>query len=127
MFQSAYTAEAVRGGLAAIPKGQAEAAMALGLGYWRRTVFITLPQALKISIPSIVNTFIALFKDTSLVSIIGLLDLLNMAQTASRSMEWKGYDIEAYLFAGFIYWAFCYGMSRYSQNLERKLDTNRRN
>ncbi len=127
MFQSAYTAEAVRGGLAAIPRGQAEAAMALGLGYWRRTVFITLPQALKISIPSIVNTFIALFKDTSLVSIIGLLDLLNMAQTASRSMEWKGYDIEAYLFAGFIYWAFCYGMSRYSQNLERKLDTNRRN
>ena len=84
------------------------------------------PQALKISIPSIVNTFIALFKDTSLVSIIGLLDLLNMAQTTARSMEWKGYDIEAYLFAGFVYWAFCYGMSRYSQNLERKLDTNRR-
>ena len=127
LFQSAYTAEAVRGGLSAIPKGQAEAAMALGLGYWKRTIFIVLPQALKISIPSIVNTFIALFKDTSLVSIIGLLDLLNMAQTAARSMEWKGYDIEGYLFAGFIYWAFCYGMSRYSQNLERKLDTDRRN
>lgn len=127
LFQSAYTAEAVRGGLSAIPKGQYEAAMALGLGYWKRTLFIILPQALKISIPSIVNTFIALFKDTSLVSIIGLLDLLNMAQTASRSLEWNGYDMEGYLFAGFIFWMFCYGMSRYSQNLERKLDTNRRN
>ena len=126
LFQSAYTAEAVRGGLSAIPKGQYEAAMALGLGYWRRTAFIILPQALKISIPSIVNTFIALFKDTSLVSIIGLLDLLNMAQTASRSLEWNGYDMEGYLFAGFIFWMFCYGMSRYSQNLERKLDTDRR-
>ena len=127
LFQSAYTAEAVRGGLSAIPKGQYEAAMALGLGYWKRTWFIILPQALKISIPSIVNTFIALFKDTSLVSIIGLLDLLNMAQTAARSLEWNGYDIEGYLFAGFIFWMFCYGMSRYSQNLERKLDTSRRN
>lgn len=127
LFQSAYTAEAIRGGLSAIPRGQGEAAMALGLGYWRRTIFITLPQALKISIPAIVNTFIALFKDTSLVSIIGLLDLLNMAQTAARSVEWKGYDIEGYLFAGLIYWAFCYGMSNYSQNLERKLDTSRRN
>jgi general L-amino acid transport system permease protein len=127
LFQSAYTAEAVRGGLSAIPKGQYEAAMALGLGYWKRTIFIILPQALKISIPSIVNTFIALFKDTSLVSIIGLLDLLNMAQTAARSLEWNGYDIEGYLFAGFIFWMFCYGMSRYSQNLERKLDTSRRN
>jgi general L-amino acid transport system permease protein len=127
LFQSAYTAEAVRGGLSAIPKGQYEAAMALGLGYWKRTIFIILPQALKISIPAIVNTFIALFKDTSLVSIIGLLDLLNMAQTASRSLEWNGYDIEGYLFAGFIFWMFCFGMSRYSQNLERKLDTDRRN
>lgn len=126
MFQSAYTAEAIRGGLAAIPKGQYEAAAALGLGYWKRTLFIILPQALKISIPGIVNTFIALFKDTSLVSIIGLLDLLNMAQGAARSIEWKGYDIEAYLFAGLIFWMFCYGMSRYSQVIERKLDTNRR-
>lgn len=126
MFQSAYTAEAIRGGLAAIPKGQYEAAAALGLGYWRRTVFIILPQALKISIPGIVNTFIALFKDTSLVSIIGLLDLLNMAQSAARSIEWKGYDIEGYLFTGLIFWMFCYGMSRYSQVIERKLDTNRR-
>ena len=123
LFQSAYTAEAVRGGLQAIDKGQTEASMALGLGYWRRTIFIILPQALKISIPSIVNTFIALFKDTSLVSIIGLLDLLKMSQSASRSLEWNGYDIEGYLFAGFVFWACCYGMSSYSQKLERKLDT----
>ncbi len=123
LFQSAYTAEAVRGGLQAIDKGQSEASMALGMGYWQRNVFIILPQALKISIPSIVNTFIALFKDTSLVSIIGLLDLLNMSQTASRSLDWNGYDIEGYLFAGFIFWACCYGMSSYSQKLERKLDT----
>ena len=90
LFQSAYTAEAVRGGLQAIPRGQYEAADALGLGYWKTMIFIILPQSLRISIPGIVNTFIALFKDTSLVSIIGLLDLLNMAQTASRSPEWKG-------------------------------------
>ena len=123
LFQSAYTAEAVRGGLQAIDKGQSEASMAVGMGYWQRYVFVILPQALKISIPSIVNTFIALFKDTSLVSIIGLLDLLNMSQTASRSLDWNGYDIEGYLFAGFIFWACCYGMSSYSQKLERKLDT----
>ena len=126
LFQSAYTAEAVRGGLQAIDKGQNEASMALGMGYWRRTILIILPQALKISIPSIVNTFIALFKDTSLVSIIGLLDLLKMAQNSSRSLDWNGYDIEGYLFAGFVFWIFCYGMSSYSQKLERKLDTDRR-
>ena len=126
LFQSAYTAEAVRGGLQAIDKGQNEASMALGMGYWRRTILIILPQALKISIPSIVNTFIALFKDTSLVSIIGLLDLLKMAQNSSRSLDWNGYDIEGYLFAGFMFWIFCYGMSSYSQKLERKLDTDRR-
>ena len=126
LFQSAYTAEAVRGGLQAIDKGQNEASMALGMGYWRRTMLIILPQSLKISIPSIVNTFIALFKDTSLVSIIGLLDLLKMSQNASRSLDWNGYDIEGYLFAGFIFWIFCFGMSSYSQKLEQKLDTDRR-
>ncbi|MBT5574526.1 MAG: amino acid ABC transporter permease [Alphaproteobacteria bacterium] len=126
LFQSAYTAEAVRGGLQAIDKGQNEASMALGMGYWRRTMLIVLPQALKISIPSIVNTFIALFKDTSLVSIIGLLDLLKMSQNASRSLDWNGYDIEGYLFAGFVFWIFCFGMSSYSQKLEQKLDTDRR-
>jgi general L-amino acid transport system permease protein len=122
LFQSAYTAEAIRGGLQAIPKGQYEAADALGLGYWKKMGLIILPQALKISIPGIVNTFISLFKDTSLVSIIGLLDLLNMAQTASRSLEWKGYDFEAYVFAAAIFWICTYSMSRYSQSVERKLD-----
>lgn len=123
MFQSAYTAEAIRGGLQAIPKGQHEAADAMGLTYWKSMRLIVLPQALKISIPGIVNSFIELFKDTSLVAIIGLLDLLNMAQTASRSIEWKGYDMEAYLFAALLFWICCYGMSQYSQALERKLDT----
>lgn len=127
MFQSAYTAEAIRGGLQAIPKGQFEAADALGLSYWKKMIFIILPQALKISIPGIVNTFIELFKDTSLVSIIGLYDLLNMAQTAALSNEWRGYDFEAYVFAAFIFWIFCYGMSRYSQSLEASLDRGHKN
>ncbi|MCF6199179.1 MAG: amino acid ABC transporter permease [Hyphomicrobiaceae bacterium] len=127
LFQSAYTAEAIRGGLQAIPKGQFEAADALGLAYWEKMTFIILPQALKISIPGIVNTFIELFKDTTLVSIIGLLDLLNMSQTAAQSAEWRGYDTEAYIFAAFIFWIFCYGMSRYSQNLETKLDRGHKN
>jgi general L-amino acid transport system permease protein len=122
LFQSAYTAEAIRGGLQAIPRGQYEAADALGLGYWKTMIFIILPQSLRISIPGIVNTFIALFKDTSLVSIIGLLDLLNMAQTASRSPEWKGYDFEAYVFVAFIFFLCTFGMSQYSQYIERKLD-----
>ena len=123
LFQSAYTAEAIRGGLQAIPGGQYEAADSLGLSYWKKNTFIILPQALKISIPGIVNTFIELFKDTSLVAIIGLFDLLNMAQTASRSSQWKGYDLEAYVFAALIFFIFCYGMSKYSQSLERKLET----
>lgn len=123
LFQSAYTAEAVRGGLQALPRGQSEAAGALGMGYWTMNSLVVLPQALKISIPAIVNTFLELFKDTSLVLIIGLLDLLNAAQTASRSSEWKGYDIEAYFFSALIYFVFCFGLSRYSQRLERNLDT----
>lgn len=126
LFESAYTAEAIRGGLQAIPRGQYEAADALGLGYWKKMILIVLPQALKISIPGIVNTFIALFKDTSLVAIIGLLDLLNMAQSASRTIEWKGYDFEAYLFAAMIYWVCTFSMSRYSQYIERRLDTTKR-
>ena len=127
LFQSAYTAEAIRGGLQAIPKGQAEAAASLGLGYWKSMIFIILPQALKVSIPGIVNTFIELFKDTSLVSIIGLLDLLNIANAVSRSIEWKGYDLEAYTFAALIFWMFCFALSRYSQHLEKKLDTGHKN
>lgn len=126
LFQSAYMAEVVRGGLQAIPKGQYEAAQALGLSYWKSMTFIIMPQALKLMIPGIVNTFIALFKDTSLVLIIGLFDLLAIVQSALNDPEWLGYSVEGYLFVGFVFWAFCFGMSRYSMSLERKLNTGHR-
>ncbi|WP_405118409.1 amino acid ABC transporter permease [Pseudomonas leptonychotis] len=123
LFQSAYIAEVVRGGLQAIPKGQYEAAAAMGLGYWRMMGLVVLPQALKLVIPGIVNTFIALFKDTSLVIIIGLFDLLNSIKQATTDPAWLGMATEGYVFAALIFWIFCFGMSRYSQHLERKLDT----
>lgn len=122
MFQAAYTAEAIRGGLQAIPKGQFEGAQALGLGYWRLNILVVLPQALKIAIPGIVNSLIQLVKDTTLVSIIGLLDLLNMSRNASRSSEWIGMDREAYVFAAAIFFVVCYLMSRYSRGIERRLN-----
>lgn len=123
LFQSAYIAEVVRGGLQAIPKGQYEAAAAMGLGYWRMMGLVILPQALKLVIPGIVNVFIALFKDTSLVIIIGLFDLLNSIKQATTDPAWLGMATEGYVFAALIFWIFCFGMSRYSQRLERKLDT----
>lgn len=123
LFQSAYIAEVVRGGLAAIPKGQYEAAEALGLSYWKSMGLIILPQALKLVIPGIVNTIIALFKDTTLVLIIGLFDLLGVIQQAFADPDWLGFSIEGYVFAASIYWIFCFGMSRYSMALEKKLDT----
>lgn len=126
LFQSAYIAEVVRGGLQAIPRGQYEAAEALGLGYWRTMGLIVLPQALTLVIPGIVNTFIALFKDTTLVLIIGLFDLLGIVQQAFADPNWLGYSVEGYLFAGLVFWAFCFGMSRYSQALERELHTGHR-
>ena len=121
LFQSAYMAEVIRGGLQAIPKGQYEAADAVGLNYWKKTVLIILPQALKISIPGIVNTFITLFKDTSLVSIIGMWDLLNASYGSTRDPEWLPYALEAFVFAALIYWIFCFSMSRYSRAIERRL------
>ncbi len=127
LFSSAYMAEVVRGGLQAIPKGQYEAASALGLNYWKSTVLIILPQALKMVIPGIVNTFIGLFKDTTLVLIIGLFDLLGMAQMAATNVEWLGFNIEGYVFSAFGFFVFCFSMSRYSQHLERKLNTGHRN
>ena len=123
MFQSAYMAEVIRGGLQAIPRGQYEAAMALGLNYWKSMGLIILPQALKLMIPGIVNTFIALFKDTSLVLIIGLFDLLAIVQAALSDPKWLGYSVEGYVFVAFVFWIFCFSMSRYSQALERKLHT----
>ncbi len=121
LFQSAYMAEVVRGGLQAMPKGQYEAAEALGLGYWKGMALIILPQVLRLVIPGIVNTFIALFKDTTLVLIIGLFDLLGIVQQAFADPNWLGYSVEGYLFAGLVFWAFCFAMSRYSQALEREL------
>lgn len=123
LFQSAYMAEVIRSGLQAIPKGQYEAAQALGLGYWQSMGLIILPQALKLVIPGIVNTFIALFKDTTLVLIIGLFDLLAMIEAALADPKWLGFAIEGLVFAAFIYWIFCFGMSRYSMALEHKLHT----
>jgi len=125
LFASAYMAEVVRGGLQAIPKGQYEAAMALGLSYWKMMGLIVLPQALRIVIPGIVNTFIGLFKDTTLVLIIGLFDLLGIVQQAFTDPKWLGYSVEGYVFAGLVYWVFCFGMSRYSQALERELSRGR--
>ncbi len=125
-FEAAYIAEVVRGGLQAIPRGQYEAAAAMGLGYWRSMILVILPQALKMVIPGIVNTFIALFKDTSLVIIIGLFDFLNSIKRATSDPAWLGMSTEGYVFAALVYWMFCFGMSRYSIHLERTLDTGHR-
>jgi len=121
LFAAAYLAEVVRGGLQALPRGQDEAAQALGLTYWQRHRFIILPQALRIAIPPMVNTFIGFFKDTSLVVIIGLFDLLTTIKVSLNEPAWTGFGVEAYLFAAFVYFLFCYPMSRYSQSLERRL------
>lgn len=123
MFQSAYMAEVIRGGLQAIPKGQYEAAEAMGMSYWKSMSLIILPQALKLVIPGIVNTFIALFKDTTLVLIIGLFDVLAAVQSAIVDPAWRNVSTEGYVFAAFMFWIFCFSMSRYSQALERKLHT----
>lgn len=127
MFYSAYMAEVVRGGLQAIPKGQYEAAESLGLSYWKSMIFVILPQALKITIPSIVNTFISLFKDTSLVLIIGIFDLLAIGQSALSDPNWLGFSVEMYVFIAFVFWIFCFGISRYSIYIENKLHTGYRN
>jgi general L-amino acid transport system permease protein len=121
MFAAAYLAEVVRGGLQAIPKGQYEAADALGLSYWKKTWFIILPQALRLVIPPIVNNFIGTFKDTSLVVIIGLFDLLNTAKNSINDPTWRAYYAEVYVFVAVIYFVFCFFMSRYSQRLENEL------
>ncbi len=125
LFASAYMAEVIRGGLQAIPKGQYEGADSLGLNYWQKTRLIILPQALKLVIPGIVNTFIGLFKDTSLVYIIGMFDLLGIVNLNQSDANWATpvTPMTGYIFAGFIFWIFCFGMSRYSLFMERHLDT----
>jgi general L-amino acid transport system permease protein len=118
---AAYMAEAVRGGLQALPEGQAEAAQALGLGYWRIQRMIVLPQALRIALPAMTNEFISLFKSTTLVLIVSLFDLLGIAQAALADPNWVGMNMEAYVFAGAIYWFACFGMSQWSRLRERRL------
>lgn len=125
LFAGAYLAEVVRGGLQALPKGQYEAADALGLSYWQKTGFIILPQALRLVIPPLVNTFIGFFKDTSLVLIIGIFDLLTAGKTAIIEPAWQGFGVEVYLTVGAIYFVFCFAMSKYSQGLEAELNRHR--
>jgi general L-amino acid transport system permease protein len=125
LFAGAYLAEVVRGGLQALPKGQYEAADALGLSYWHKTGFIILPQALRMVIPPLVNTFIGFFKDTSLVLIIGIFDLLTAGKTAIIEPAWQGFGVEVYLTVGAIYFVFCFAMSKYSQSLEAELNRHR--
>lgn len=128
LFASAYMAEVIRGGLQAIPAGQYEGADSLGLSYWQKTLFIILPQTLKISLPGIVNTFIGLFKDTSLVYIIGMFDLLGIVRQNFSDAAWATPQTPAtgLVFAGFVFWIFCFCMSRYSLYMERRLDTGHR-
>ncbi|AOF88649.1 amino acid ABC transporter permease [Sinorhizobium sp. RAC02] len=124
IFASAYMAEVIRGGLQAIPKGQYEAADALGLNYFHKMTFVVLPQAIKLVIPGIVNTFIGMFKDTSLVTIISMYDLLGIVKASFGDSAWitPVTPLTGLIFAGFTFWIFCFGMSRYSAFVERRLD-----
>jgi general L-amino acid transport system permease protein len=128
LFAAAYMSEVVRGGLQALPKGQEEAALALGMTYWQRMCLVVLPQALKIVIPGIVNTFIGLFKDTTLVAIVGIFDFLRTVDTARLDPQWAGPSISAtgYVFAALFYFIFCFLMSRYSHYLEQHLASEQR-
>jgi len=128
IFNAALMAEVVRGGLQAIPKGQYEAATASGLGYWRMMIFIILPQALRLVIPGIVNTYVAIIKDTTLVLIIGLFDLLGIVQAGASASAWLSASATktGYVFAGMGFWILCFSLSRYSMYLERQLSTDHR-
>ena len=127
LFQAAYMAEVVRGGLQAIPKGQYEAADAIGLSYFQKNILIILPQALKISIPNIVGSSISLFKDTTLVLIIGLMDFLSMVTTTTGDKFWLGRHLEGYIFVAMVMWVMLYTMSRYSKKLELRFNTENNN
>ena len=121
----AYIAEVVRGGLQSVPKGQYDAAAALGLGYWKSMALIIMPQALRVAIPGIVNTSIGVFKDSTLIMIIGLFDLLNIVNAGMNDEVWLGASAEGYVFVGIVFWVFCFGFSQYSQRLESRLDAGR--
>lgn len=124
LFAGAYLAEVIRGGLQAVPRGQHDAADALGLSYWKKNGLIILPQAIRHVIPPLVNTFIAFFKDTSLVLIIGIFDLLTTAKTSIVDPAWQPFSVEVYLFVALIYFVFCFAMSRYSRHLEAQAQPN---
>lgn len=123
VFVSSYLAEVIRGGLQSLPRGQYEAAAALGLSYWQMQRKIIMPQALKISIAPIVNTYIAIFKDTTLVVIISLTEILLATRQAFADPEWRPFFVEGYIFVGLFFWMACFFMSKYSQHLEQVLDT----
>ncbi len=127
LFQAAYIAEVLRGGLQAIPKGQHEAANAMGLSFVKKTMLIILPQALKVSIPNIVGSFIALFKDTTLILIIGLYDMLAIVGAATSNPIWLGRETEGYVFVAMVIWVLLYSMSRYSKVLELRYSTEHKN
>jgi len=118
-------AEVIRGGLQALPRGQYDAGKSLGMGYWRMHLLVILPQALKLVIPGIANTFLALVKDTPLILVVGLLELVGMIDMAKTNPKWLGFAAEGYVFAGLVFWIICYSMSRYSQSLEKKYKTDR--
>ena len=126
LFAAAYLAEVVRGGLQSLPRGQYEAADSLGLTYWQKTGLIILPQALRVSIPPLVNTFIGLFKDTSLVFVVSLLDLVGAAKQALTNPAWRGFYQESYFFIAVLFFLFCFSMSKYSQWLEQHLNSGTR-
>ncbi len=122
LFAAAYLAEVVRGGLQAIPRGQYEGSSALGLGYWSQMRHVVLPQALRIAVPALANTFIGFFKDTSLVLVIGLFDLLSTIKLGLTEPAWSGFGVEAYVFTALVYFVFCFAISRYSRRFERQPD-----
>jgi general L-amino acid transport system permease protein len=123
MFASAYMAEVVRGGLIAVPRGQYEAAQALGLGYWRMTGLVILPQALRVALPNIVSIFIALFKDTTLVFVVGIFDFLRTVEAARGDPRWASpiVSLTGYVFAALFYFVCCFAMSRYAKRVELRL------
>ena len=125
LFEAAYMAEVIRGGLQALPRGQYDAGKSLGMNYWKLHLLVILPQALKLIIPGIANTFLALVKDTPLILVVGLLELVGMIDMAKTNPKWLGFAAEGYVFAGLVFWIICYAMSRYSQSLERKYKTDR--
>ncbi len=125
LFEAAYVAEVIRGGLQALPRGQYDAAKSLGMGYWKMHILVILPQALKLVIPGIANTFLALVKDTPLIFVVGLLEIVGMLNLAKTNPEWLGFAMEGYVFASVLFFIICYAMSKYSYNLEIKYKTER--